>query len=176
MGTMKSFKELNEAFDKPLPYDSDIWYKTDSLMYSFKLSDKDYYRVVIYKSEDLAENEYQVTFEHLKNEKQIYDPSPGKFGTMNAFSTSDAIKVFSTVIAIIKEHLSDHPNIKKLSFSAKPTEYSRFKLYQKLSIMAARKLKWNLYQLYIDDGYIDNEVFFLSKNKMPKFQEFLVKT
>jgi hypothetical protein len=176
MGTMKSFKELNEAFDKPLPYDSDIWYKTDSLMYNFKLSDKDYYRVVIHKSENLAENEYTVVFEQFKSEDEIYKPTAGKFGTMNKFSTSDAIKVFSTVMAIIKEHLSDHSYIKILSFSAKATEYSRIKLYEKLSIMAAKKLKWNLYQMYIDEGTMDNEVFLLSKNKIPIYQEFLVKT
>ena len=69
---MISFKELNEAFDKPLEYDVDLWHKKDSLMYSFKLDDNDYYRVIIFKSQNFTKNGvYEISFEHLKNNKEI---------------------------------------------------------------------------------------------------------
>jgi hypothetical protein len=178
MGTMISFKELNEAFDKPLEYDVDIWYKEDSMMYSFKLDENDYYRVIIFKSKNLTKNGvYEISFEHLKNEKDIYSQHSGKMGLLNKFTTTQSIKVFSTVIAIIKEHMSDRPDIKQLAFYANGREPSRVKLYEKLSIMAAKKLGWNVYHIPMVDNDERNDTygFLISKAKVKAFQDNHIK-
>jgi hypothetical protein len=178
MATMISFKELNEAFDKPLEYDVDLWHKQDSLMYSFKLDDNDYYRVVIFKSKNITrDGAHEISFEHLKNEKDVYSQRSGKMGLLNKFTTAQSIKVFSTVIAIIKEHLSDRPDIKQIVFYATGREQSRVKLYEKLSIMAAKKLKWNAYLIPMadDDERSDTYGFLISKGKIKAYQDRQIK-
>ena len=174
---MKTFKELTEAFDKPLEYDADLWFKQDSMMYSFKLDDNDYYRVIIFKSQNLTRNSYEISFEHLKNEKDIYSQHGGKMSLLNKFTTAQSIKVFSTVIAIIKEHLSDRPDIKQLVFYANGRESSRVRLYEKLSIMAAKKLGWNVYFIPMadDDERNDTYGFLISKAKVKAFQDNHIK-
>lgn len=174
---MKTFKELTEAFDKPLEYDADLWYKQDSMMYSFKLDDNDYYRVIIFKSQSLTRNSYEISFEHLKSEKDIYSQHSGKMSLLNIFTTAQTIKVFSTVIAIIKEHLSDRPDIKQLAFYANGREPSRVRLYEKLSIMAAKKLGWNVYHIPMADGDERNDIygFLISKTKVKSFQDNHIK-
>jgi len=153
---MKTFKELTEAFDKPLEYDVDLWPAHDTLMYSFKLSDKDYYRVLIgpphqYK---FTRKGHEVAFTHFKDQESIYSlTDDGKFTALNRMKTTDALKVFSTTIAIIKEHIRDRSDLTSISFSASNHEDSRVKLYHKLAVMAARVSKWYPYVTYEDINF-----------------------
>lgn len=153
---MISFKELNEAFDKPLEYDVDFWPAPDTLMYSFKLSDNDYYRVLIgpphqYK---FTRKGHEVVFTHFKDQKNIYSlTDDGKFTALNRMKTTDVLKVFATTIAIIKEHIRDRNDLTSITFSASNYENSRVKLYHKLAVMASKVSKWYPYVTYEDINF-----------------------
>ena len=161
---MKPFREISEAFDKPLEFDVDLWPELHTLMYWFKLSDKDYYRVIIGPTDDEDEegHDHEVRFSHFKNYKKIHDSeSLGKTNVLAALSTANTIKVFATVIATIKEHFESFPGLESFSFRSDPSERSRVKLYNKLAIMAARKLNWHAYT-YSKDGYV---MFVITKHR-----------
>ena len=153
---MKTFKELTEAFDKPLEYDVDLWTERDTLMYYFKLSDKDYYRVLIGppKGHKFTRKEHEVIFSHFENEEGLYTPrDPGKITALHRMKVSDALKVFATIIAIIKEHISERSDLTSITFSAENYEESRVKLYHKLAVMASKVSKWYPFVTYDDYNY-----------------------
>ena len=153
---MKTFKELTEAFDKPLEYDVDLWPEHDTTLYYFKLSDKDYYRVLIGPphGHKFTRKEHEVIFTHFENEEDIYKPNdPGKITAFYKMKISDALKVFATIIAIIKEHTQDRSDLTSIVFSADKYEESRVKLYHKLAVMAAKVSKWYPFVTYDDYNY-----------------------
>ena len=153
---MKTFKELTEAFDKPLEYDVDLWPARDTMMYYFKLSDKDYYRVLIGppNGHKFTRKEHEVIFTHFEDEKDIYKPANlGKVTALYKMKVSDALKVFATIIAIIKEHIQDRSDLTSITFSAENYEESRVKLYHKLAVMAAKVSKWYPFVTYDDYNY-----------------------
>lgn len=69
-------------------------------------------------------------------------------GAVGVIGTGDAFRVFSTVIAIIKEAVEKY-NMDNLLFSA--DEPSRVKLYKKLSGRVARELGWKVSVAPLDD-------------------------
>jgi len=127
---MKTFKQYNlitELFDKPLPFK---WKESDESFWrgSFKVGSASYETTAA----EIGYDEWDVSF--TKN------------GSYKASAGNDEIKVFSTVIAMVKEFaIKQNPKIILISASKHDThEQSRVKLYKKLITKYAKSFGYKL--------------------------------
>jgi len=88
-------------------------------------------------------NKYHAVITHHKDSADVVfgtnhkgeDKSQGMTGEEG----SSAHKILGTVKHIVKQHLKDHPHIKKIEFGAEESEKGRVKTYQALSKSIAHK-------------------------------------
>ena len=132
---MISFQEyLNELFDKSVTYterNNDFIFNINGIEY----------RVVI-DIDDEDETIMQVSF-------YIKDKDLGFEKATISFSGGNELKVFSTVLQIIKDYLKDNTGITGIAFTADIKEPSRIKLYDRMIKNIGKPLGYNLEDSYL---------------------------
>ena len=138
---MKRFKEyLNELFDNPVDFKIKSERLGDRTEYVFNLSNSEYRCLLNLKSI----SELTVAFGKADDVEKKYKISN---------SGGNEIKVFSTVMAIIKDFLEDNPRVNKIEYSADIDEPSRIKLYDSMSKKLASTLGFKLDRVeFYDDA------------------------
>ena len=135
---MISFKDyLNELFDKPVKY---IEKNYDFL---FNVAGLEYRVVIDIDGED--ESIIQVSF-YTKDGNSDHEKAE------ISFSNGNEIKIFSTVLKIIKDYLKDNSYINGITFTANIKEPSRVKLYDRMIKSIGRPLGYKLETSYIACG------------------------
>lgn len=124
---------LNELFNKPVSY---IEKNND---FVFNIDDVEYTVVIDIDDED--ESIIQVSF-YIKDKTQGFDK------TSISFSGGNEIKVFSTVLQIIKDYLKNDKSITGIAFTSDIKEPSRVKLYDRMVKSVAKPLGYNLEASY----------------------------
>lgn len=143
---MKTFKQyVTELFNKPLEFEELPWMERNVIVYYFELDEKNYYRVFFRKSG--RKNHYEITFDHLDRDSDIFLPYLTK---TTVISGKNSIKVFSTVVAIVKDFLRKNKNVTGFLFTAADDSSGRKALYDRLSKNMAAELKWN-YSVHSED-------------------------
>lgn len=136
---MKTYKEyITELFDKPLEFEEMPWIERNVIMYVFGLDDNNYYRVFFRKSG--RKNHYEISFDHLDRDSDIFLPYLTK---TTVLSGKNSVKVFSTVVAIVKDFLRKNKNVTGFTFSATDDSSGRKALYNRFTKNMASELKWN---------------------------------
>ena len=156
---MKTFSQyITELFDKPLDFQELPWVEPNTTAYVFQLDEKNYYRVLFEKLG--RSNQYDISFDHVDKESDLFNQDKGK---KDALSGKNAVKVFSTVSAIVREFVKDHRNITGFHFSAVDYNAGREAIYKRLAQKLASELKWHLEIL--DDEYTLGVIYNVTKNK-----------
>ena len=135
------FNELTEAFDKPYKFRKQVLYK-GYIVYRFIADDKSEIDV-LFKENEISDDEstWDVTFE--------------RGGSTEVTGEGDAMRVFATVIAIIKDFVKKR-NPKLMGFSAfkdvfgpstAPGKGSREKLYDRMLQRYAGKMGYKYYKV-----------------------------
>ena len=142
------FRELNEAFDKPYKYTSKGHTKSDgNVTYNFETEVED-------PRSDYP-SDIEVYFETDKEEEPNYTISFDRDGSTSVTGEGDAMRVFATVIAIIKDFVKKR-NPKLMGFSAfkdvfgpstAPGKGSREKLYDRMLQRYAPKMGYKYYKV-----------------------------
>lgn len=159
---MKTFNQyLTELFDKPLEFQELPWIERNVTVYVFELDDKNYYRVFFKKSGQ--KNHYEISFDHLDKESDVFDPNKGK--TL-ALSGKNSVKVFSTVVATVKDFLNKNKSVTGFLFTAADESAGRKALYDRMSKKLASELKWN--QSIYDEDEMTGIIYRVEKYKAKK--------
>lgn len=149
---------MTELFDKPLEFQELSWVEKNIVAYVFQLDEKNYYRVLFGKVG--RSNQYVISFDHVNKEDDLFDQDKGM---KEALSGKNAVKVFSTVAAIVRQFITDHRNITGFSFSAVDQSAGRTALYKRLAEKIASELKWHLNTE--DENDITGTTYNITKNK-----------
>ena len=159
---MKTFNQyITELFDKPLEFQELPWMERNVTVYVFELDDKNYYRVFFKKSGQ--KNQYEISFDHLDKESDVFNPNKGK--TL-ALSGKNSVKVFSTVVATVKDFLSKNKSVTGFLFTAADESAGRKALYDRMSKKLASELKWN--QSIYDEDEMTGIIYRVEKYKAKK--------
>ena len=142
------FRELNEAFDKPYRYTSKGHTKKEgNVTYNFKTDVEDP------RFDDPSD--IDVYFESDKEEEPNYTISFDRDGSTSVTGEGDAMRVFATVIAIIKDFVKKR-DPKLMGFSAfkdvfasstAPGKGSREKLYDRMLKKYAGSMGYKYYKV-----------------------------
>lgn len=136
---MKTFKRyITELFDKPLDFQEMPWIERNVTVYVFELDEKNYYRVFFKKSG--RKNHFEITFDHVDNESDVFLPHLAK---TTVLSGKNSVKVFATVVAIVKDFLKKNKSVTGFMFTAADESSGRKSLYARFSKNMAAELKWN---------------------------------
>lgn len=160
-------RRLNEVFDKPYS-----WTKVVSTVhraeYSFTTADGLKYGVEFYQITDPHDKERNgrviLTFWAMRKTKPTPIGGGGQdYAEFGQTGTGDAIRVFATVMAIVKQYTRERW-VKAIEFSADDVERNRVRLYKKLIGRYAGDMGFRLVK--VNDTGIGIE--FLLKNTRPK--------
>ena len=145
---------MTEVFDKPLKFKEILWMELDVFTYIFKLDDKNYYRVFFEKKPN-KNNEYSITFDHVDTEDKLFSEKGGKYSVL---SSKNSIKVFSTVVAIVKDFYNNNKDVNGFYFTASPESSGRQALYLRFAKNIASSLGW-----VIDMDKAKNGIYHIQK-------------
>jgi predicted kinase len=124
------FKHLGEVADSPYDYIQNV--KTqDKRAYRFQTDSGQLYRVQVFNRRSADENKLEIHFD-------LTDMKTGKPET-GVTGTGDAVRVFSTVGAILKKEVADQEPT-GIIIASKADDESRVKLYRTLARRAARTI------------------------------------
>lgn len=125
---------LTELFDNPHPY---VKSRTRDGHAAHFVTDKGHhYHVDIHHYEEKHPKNSTAHVEFHTSESETPNNTKVKINHQEGHSS---VRVFSTVHHIIKDHLEQHPHIKKVMFAAAANEPSRGKLYSHFSKRVAHK-------------------------------------
>jgi hypothetical protein len=148
---------MTEVFDKPLEFFEMPWIELDVSAYIFELDDKNYYRVFIEKKHNRYK-EYSITFDHVDSEKNLFKSKKGKYSVL---SGKNSIKVFATVVAIIKDFYNNNKDTNGFYFTASSASSGRQALYLRFAKNIASSLGW-----VIDMDKAKNGIYHIQRNKL----------
>ena len=137
---MKTFKEfLNELFDNP-----EFYKETKEGEFTFIIAGKTY---KCYFEFPRGNSYAEISFGLMEIEDPEENDIP-EFKWKISDSGGNEIKIFSTVITIIKDYLRKHPEIDTIEFSSDLDEPSRVKLYDTMSKKLSNNIGFTLTRTY----------------------------
>ena len=148
---------MTEVFDKPLEFSELPWIELDVYVYIFELDDKNYYRVFFEKKHNRYK-EYSITFDHVDSENKLFSSKRGKYSVL---SSKNSIKVFATIVAIVKDFYNNNKDTNGFYFTSSSESSGRQALYLRFAKNIASSLAW-----VIDMDKAKNGIYHIQRKKL----------